>query len=103
MQQLIGYHKRTTLQVFVGWDTGKLGPHMFYQVCRVTGKNSTPCQERQVEGTAVIETVLEPESDMTMRLVCIIMKARSLGTQDCLQTSLWNRLCYEVDWYSISV
>lgn len=94
MQQLIGYHKRTTLQVFVGWDTGKLGPHMFYQVCRVTGKNSTPCQERQVEGTAVIETVLEPESDMTMRSVCIIiifMKVRSLGTQGSLQACSWNK------------
>ncbi|KAK3877247.1 hypothetical protein Pcinc_018045 [Petrolisthes cinctipes] len=87
--KLMGFHKRTTLQVFVGWDTGKLGPHMFYQVCRVTGKNSTPCQERQIEGTAVIETVLEPENDMTMSCDCVgILKERNVDVEHRFNTAV---------------
>ena len=33
--QLIGYHKPCTIQVFVGADSGKPGPHMFYQVIMI--------------------------------------------------------------------
>lgn len=51
---------------------------MFYQVCRVSGKNSTPCRERRVDGTVVIEAALHPDNEMTMRCnlyyyYCIVM------------------------------
>ncbi|XP_042863478.1 nuclear factor of activated T-cells 5-like isoform X2 [Penaeus japonicus] len=80
--KLFGYNKATTLQVFVGSDSGKTGPHMFYQVCRVSGKNSTPCKERRVDGTAIIEAQLEPESDMTMSCDCVgILKERNVDVE----------------------
>ena len=54
------------LQVFVANDTGRVRPHGFYQACRVTGRNTTVCQEVDVEGTTVIEVPLQPSSDMTL-------------------------------------
>lgn len=42
---------------------------MFYQACRVSGKNSTPCVEKKVEGTVVIEIEALPERDMVVTLV----------------------------------
>jgi nuclear factor of activated T-cells 5 len=63
--QLIGYDKPVTLQVFIGTDTGKVKPHGFYQACKVSGKNSTPCMQKDVQGTTVIEIQLEPSTDMT--------------------------------------
>ncbi|XP_071528549.1 uncharacterized protein [Panulirus ornatus] len=80
--KLVGYNRHTTIQVFVGSDTGKTGPHMFYQVCRVSGKNSTPCKERRIDGTAVIETSLDPETDMTMSCDCVgILKERNVDVE----------------------
>jgi nuclear factor of activated T-cells 5 len=38
---------------------------MFYQACRVYGKNSTPCNETKINGTAVLEIALDPAKDMT--------------------------------------
>lgn len=80
--KLFGYNKATTLQVYVGSDSGKTGPHMFYQVCRVSGKNSTPCKERRIDGTAIIEAQLEPENDMTMSCDCVgILKERNVDVE----------------------
>lgn len=80
--RLVGYNKPTTLQIFVGSDTGKSGPHMFYQVCRVSGKNSTPCRERRVDGTVVIEAALQPDNDMTMSCDCVgILKERNVDVE----------------------
>ncbi|XP_047479859.1 nuclear factor of activated T-cells 5-like isoform X3 [Penaeus chinensis] len=80
--KLFGYNKATALQVFVGSDSGKTGPHMFYQVCRVSGKNSTPCKERRIDGTAIIEAQLEPENDMTMSCDCVgILKERNVDVE----------------------
>lgn len=80
--KLVGYSKPTTLQIFVGSDTGKSGPHMFYQVCRVSGKNSTPCRERRVDGTVVIEAALHPENEMTMSCDCVgILKERNVDVE----------------------
>lgn len=80
--KLFGYNKPTTLQVFVGSDSGKTGPHMFYQVCRVSGKNSTPCKERRIDGTAIIEAQLEPQNDMTMSCDCVgILKERNVDVE----------------------
>ncbi|XP_045604319.1 nuclear factor of activated T-cells 5 isoform X2 [Procambarus clarkii] len=80
--KLIGYNKATVLQVFVGSDSGKMGPHMFYQVCRVSGKNSTPCKERRLDGTALIEASLDPETNMTMSCDCVgILKERNVDVE----------------------
>lgn len=48
----------------MGNDSGKVKPHGFYQACKVCGKNSTPCTEREIDGTTVIELQLDPTSDM---------------------------------------
>ena len=66
MVQLCGYEQTTLiLQVFVGTEAGRVKPHGFYQACKVSGKNSTPCTERDIEGTTVIEILLEPQNEMT--------------------------------------
>ena len=44
---------------------------MFYQACKVSGKNSTPCNEKKVDGTILIEIELKPESDMTVTCDCV--------------------------------
>lgn len=78
--KLIGYDKPTTLQIFIGTDVGRVAPHMFYQACKVSGKNSTPCNEKKVEGTIVIEIDLKPENDMTATCDCVgILKVRSIN------------------------
>jgi nuclear factor of activated T-cells 5 len=64
--QLVGYNKPATLQVFIGTDVGRVAPHMFYQACRVSGKNSTPCMERKIDGTIVIEVDFDPAKDMVI-------------------------------------
>lgn len=69
--KLIAYDKPTTLQIFIGTDVGRVAPHMFYQACKVSGKNSTPCNEKKVEGTIVIEIDLKPDSDMTATCDCV--------------------------------
>ena len=64
--QLVGYNKPATLQVFIGTDVGRVAPHMFYQACRVSGKNSTPCMERKIDGTIVIDVDFDPAKDMVI-------------------------------------
>lgn len=44
---------------------------MFYQACKVSGKNSTPCNEKKIEGTILIEIDLKPENDMTATCDCV--------------------------------
>ncbi|KAF5300322.1 hypothetical protein FQA39_LY11179 [Lamprigera yunnana] len=80
--QLVGYHKPATLQVFIGTDVGKPNPHMFYQACRVSGKNSTPCMEKKLEGTVVIELQLDPTKDMIGTCDCVgILKERNVDVE----------------------
>jgi len=50
-----GYTKPTKLQIFVGTETGKPLPHLFYQVCRVAGKSPVTCLETRVNGTNILE------------------------------------------------
>lgn len=65
-------------QVFIGTDTGRVAPHMFYQACRVSGKNSTPCKERKEDGTVVIEIDLEPAKSWQVTCDCVgILKVRT--------------------------
>lgn len=55
------------VQIFIGTDYGKVKPHGFYQACKVYGKNTTQCMERDIDGTTVIEVALEPTEDMTAK------------------------------------
>ncbi|XP_071052707.1 nuclear factor of activated T-cells 5 isoform X2 [Onthophagus taurus] len=82
MVKLNGYNKPVTLQVFIGSDTGKVTPHMFYQACRVSGKNSTPCTEKKIEGTIVIELLMNPAKEMTATCDCVgILKERNVDVE----------------------
>ena len=76
--RLEGYSRQTRIQIFIANDTGRVLPHMFYQVCRVTGKNSNPCDEKKMDGTDVIEFSFEPQlGDMTIVCDCVgILKER---------------------------
>ena len=76
--RLEGYCRPTKIQIFIGNDLGKVMPHMFYQVCRVTGKNSNPCAEKKLDGTDVIELSFEPQlGNMTIVCDCVgILKER---------------------------
>lgn len=65
MFQLFGYSGEATLQIFIGNDNGKVRPHGFYQACKVCGKNSTQCTDRDIDGTTVIEITLSPATDMS--------------------------------------
>ena len=51
----------------MGCETGRMKPHGFYQACKVAGKNSTPCVEREIDGTVVIELDVNASNDMTAR------------------------------------
>ena len=47
-----------------------------FQVCRVTGKNSGPCEELKINGTDVIEIPTDPITDNTILCDCVgILKA----------------------------
>uniref|UniRef100_U5EFX6 Nuclear factor of activated T-cells 5 n=1 Tax=Corethrella appendiculata TaxID=1370023 RepID=U5EFX6_9DIPT len=80
--RLVGYNKPAILQVFIGTDVGRVLPHMFYQACKVSGKNSTQCVEKKQEGTIVIEIELKSENDMTVTCDCVgILKERNVDVE----------------------
>ena len=80
--KLANYDKPATLQVFIGTDVGKVQPHMFYQACRVSGKNSTPCVERKIDGTIVIEVEFDPAKEMQVTCDCVgILKERNVDVE----------------------
>ncbi|KAK7873587.1 hypothetical protein R5R35_009287 [Gryllus longicercus] len=80
--KLTGYNKPATLQVFIGTDMGRVAPHMFYQACKVSGKNSTPCVEKKIDGTIVIEVDFDPAKDMTITCDCVgILKERNVDVE----------------------
>lgn len=80
--RMVGYNKPTVLQVFIGTDIGRVAPHMFYQACKVAGKNSTQCNEKKVDGTMIIEIDFKPESDMTITCDCVgILKERNVDVE----------------------
>jgi len=75
--QLEGVSKTTRIQIFIGNESGKVTPHMFYQVCKVTGKNSNPCDEKRENGTDIIELLAKPHNDMRVICDCVgILKER---------------------------
>lgn len=80
--KLVGYDKPAVLQVYIGTDTGRVAPHMFYQACRVSGKNSTPCKERKEDGTVIIEIDLEPAKNWQVTCDCVgILKERNVDVE----------------------
>ncbi|XP_033014731.1 nuclear factor of activated T-cells 5 isoform X3 [Lacerta agilis] len=80
--KLEGHNEAVTLQVFVGNDSGRVKPHGFYQACRVTGRNTTPCKEVDIEGTTVIEVGLDPNNNMTLAVDCVgILKLRNADVE----------------------
>ncbi|XP_041982828.1 uncharacterized protein LOC121735773 isoform X3 [Aricia agestis] len=80
--KLVGYDRPAVLQVFIGTDTGRVAPHMFYQACRVSGKNSTPCKEKKEDGTVVIEIDLEPAKNWIVTCDCVgILKERNVDVE----------------------
>ncbi|XP_065516576.1 nuclear factor of activated T-cells 5-like isoform X4 [Lathamus discolor] len=80
--QLEGHSEPVVLQVFVGNDSGRVKPHGFYQACRVTGRNTTPCKEVDIEGTTVIEVGLDPSNNMTLAVDCVgILKLRNADVE----------------------
>ncbi|XP_066138604.1 nuclear factor of activated T-cells 5 isoform X2 [Euwallacea fornicatus] len=90
--QLTGYYKPAVLQVYIGTDVGKVTPHMFYQACKVSGKNSTPCVEKKIEGTCVIELALEPAKEMCATCDCVgILKERNVDVEHRFPEQLGNR------------
>ncbi|CAG9814095.1 unnamed protein product [Phaedon cochleariae] len=90
--QLTGYHQPATLQVFIGTDVGKVSPHMFYQACKVSGKNSTPCHEKKIDGTCVIELQLDPAKEMFATCDCVgILKERNVDVEHRFPDQLGNR------------
>ncbi|KAM4018772.1 nuclear factor of activated T-cells 5 [Anomaloglossus baeobatrachus] len=80
--KLEGHNEPVVLQVFVGNDSGRVKPHGFYQACRVTGRNTTPCKEVDIEGTTVIEVMLDPSNGMTLAVDCVgILKLRNADVE----------------------
>ncbi|KAG8562911.1 hypothetical protein GDO81_015865 [Engystomops pustulosus] len=80
--KLEGHSEPVVLQVFVGNDSGRVKPHGFYQACRVTGRNTTPCKEVDIEGTTVIEVMLDPSNMMTLAVDCVgILKLRNADVE----------------------
>uniref|UniRef100_A0A8V5GVR3 Nuclear factor of activated T-cells 5 n=2 Tax=Melopsittacus undulatus TaxID=13146 RepID=A0A8V5GVR3_MELUD len=80
--KLEGHNEPVVLQVFVGNDSGRVKPHGFYQACRVTGRNTTPCKEVDIEGTTVIEVGLDPSNSMTLAVDCVgILKLRNADVE----------------------
>ena len=77
--QLRGYDpkKPAILQVFVGSDTEKPDPHLYYQACKVSNKNSTPCEEIKKENTNMILIKLDSDKDGVFVCDCVgILKER---------------------------
>ncbi|XP_015666932.1 nuclear factor of activated T-cells 5 isoform X2 [Protobothrops mucrosquamatus] len=80
--KLEGHNDPVTLQIFVGNDSGRVKPHGFYQACRVTGRNTTPCKEVDIEGTTVIEVGLDLSNSMTLAVDCVgILKLRNADVE----------------------
>lgn len=101
--KLFGDIDHATLQVFIGNDQGRVKPHAFYQACKVCGKNSTPCQEREIDGTVVIEMEMDTTNDKTCAIDNVgILKLRNadvenrVGIQKAKKKSTKARMIFRV-------
>ena len=61
---------------------GRVAPHVFYQACRVTGKNSTACSETKINGTVLIEIKMNENDDKLIVCDCVgILKERNVDVE----------------------
>ncbi|KAB7499036.1 Nuclear factor of activated T-cells 5 [Armadillidium nasatum] len=78
------------VKVFVASDgaqSNSVIPHLFYQACKVSGKNSTPCSEERIHGTTVLEILMQPEKDMTVSCDCVgILKERNVDVEQRMKS-----------------
>ncbi|XP_061146602.1 nuclear factor of activated T-cells, cytoplasmic 2 [Syngnathus typhle] len=84
--QLLGYRGTAPLglQVFIGTaDERLMKAHAFYQAHRITGKTvTTPCTERMLNGTKVLEIPLQPSNHMTVVVDCVgILKRKNIDIE----------------------
>jgi nuclear factor of activated T-cells 5 len=80
--KLDGVNEAVMLHVFVASDQGKIKPHGYYQACKVTGRNTTPCKELDIDGTTVIEIPWECNGKMEMSVDCVgILKLRNADVE----------------------
>ncbi|XP_055352429.1 nuclear factor of activated T-cells 5-like isoform X2 [Paramacrobiotus metropolitanus] len=78
--QLTGYTgSGAIIQAFIGTESGPVRPHPLYRVCKVGGKHSTPCRERNLEGSIyALEMDLLRENGYLLSVDCLgIMKLRN--------------------------
>ena len=74
---LEGTAKPAKLQIFVGTESGKPVPHLFYQVCRVAGKSSDTCKETRVNGVNILDLSSDHRRGTVFICDCIgILKQR---------------------------
>lgn len=72
-----GYVGKTTLHVYVGSESeDKIRPHGFYQACKVTGRNTTPCDEVQIDGTKVIQIQFDTQEPIRCVSAFNILRCR---------------------------
>ncbi len=70
--KLCGYNKGPVkIQCFIGHDKQIGSSHLFYQASKITGKNSTRCSTKKIDGTTVIVMDASPENDMQVTVDCV--------------------------------
>ena len=72
-----GYNKPAVLEIFIGSETGKPLPHLFYQVCRVAGKSPSSSKQVRRDGTNYLQLQSEQRRGNMFVCDCIgILKER---------------------------
>jgi nuclear factor of activated T-cells 5 len=84
--KLCGYNKGPVkIQCFIGHDKQIGSSHLFYQASKITGKNSTRCSTKKIDGTTVIVMDASPENDMQVTVDCVgILKERNVDVEQKL-------------------
>lgn len=84
--KLSGYNKTPVkIQCFIGHDKQLGSSHLFYQASKISGKNSTRCTTKKVDGTSVIVMDACPENDMQVTVDCVgILKERNVDVEQKL-------------------
>ncbi|KAF2363668.1 Rel domain (RHD) DNA-binding domain, partial [Trinorchestia longiramus] len=77
-----GTRRPCVVQVFVGSDSGRVTPHVYYQACQVASKSISDISERCIEGTTLIEVPVTPQMDMRLVCDCVgILKERCVDVE----------------------
>ncbi|CAG2163445.1 unnamed protein product [Oppiella nova] len=90
--KLCGYTKSNVkIQCFIGHDKQLGSSHLFYQASKISGKNSTRCTTKRVDGTTLIVMEANPHNDMQVTVDCVgILKERNVDVEQKL-TNFKNR------------